>query len=721
MKIHVRFWLFVALAFVIILAVVTGTALWLWGQRTPEEQAVLETIFRQDFVYIFGFFIFLLGGAGVVLDGIFNSYVIPLKKTAEEITLINSVNPSHRIALGGGELVTRIVSAVNDLAGRFEELHQGVEQKIYAARAEIEDEKNTLAAFISQLPEGVMVCNADGRVALYNQQAVRLLSGEKKTCAADETDHAGYIGLGRSIFGIIEKNLIVHALDEASGKLKRKETNPTAHFMVRRDENRLLHAELVPVLNHMGRFTGFILILSDITRRIETDGRIKAAMKSLTTGLRSSVAGVRSAIESIMEFPDMPPDQLRRFNDIIHKESMSLAKALDDAAVQDVCRQDTPWPLINAPAREFLETLKRKAEEKLAVRATIQQTAENAWVRVDTYSMTLAVLFIMERIRSETGVADFSFRLRAQKDRFVTLDLLWEGRPIETGVMRQWKDQTPAVGEEAFPVPLQDVIRQHEGEIWSYTSREAGKAYIRLLLPSADACRADDFRNLTILPGSRPEFYEFDLFHQEGQNPEVDARLLSDLTYTVFDTETTGLDPRGGDEIISIGAVRIINGRLLKEEYFDQLINPMRSVPAESIRIHGITPDMLADQPAIDQALPRFHDFARNTVLLGHNVAFDMRMLEMKEASVGVKFDNPVLDTLLLSAAVHPAQQDHNMESIAKRFGVNIMGRHTALGDAITTGEIFLKMSPLLAKQGIHTLKDARLASQKTYYARLKY
>jgi DNA polymerase-3 subunit epsilon len=98
-----------------------------------------------------------------------------------------------------------------------------------------------------------------------------------------------------------------------------------------------------------------------------------------------------------------------------------------------------------------------------------------------------------------------------------------------------------------------------------------------------------------------------------------------------------------------------------------------------------------------------------------------MKLLQLKEKTTGIRFVNPVLDTLLLSAVVHPGQESHNLEALSKRLGVNIMGRHTALGDAIATGEIFLKLIPLLINSGITTLRDARLASQKTYHARIKY
>jgi DNA polymerase-3 subunit epsilon len=206
----------------------------------------------------------------------------------------------------------------------------------------------------------------------------------------------------------------------------------------------------------------------------------------------------------------------------------------------------------------------------------------------------------------------------------------------------------------------------------------------------------------------------------EGSH-ELDERLLTELTYTVFDTETSGLDPSAGDEIIQFGALRIVNGRMLRAENFEQLVDPRRRLTPESIPIHGITDAMLVGQPTMDQVLPGFHAFCEETVLVAHNAAFDMRFLQMKEQSTGIRFTQPVLDTLLLSAVIHPNQDSHRLEAIAERLGINVIGRHTALGDAIVTGEVFLKMIPLLAEKGIRTLREAREAAQQTYYARVKY
>ena len=167
--------------------------------------------------------------------------------------------------------------------------------------------------------------------------------------------------------------------------------------------------------------------------------------------------------------------------------------------------------------------------------------------------------------------------------------------------------------------------------------------------------------------------------------------------------------------------MRIVNNRLLQNDRFEQLVNPKRPLRWESVQIHGIRDEMLADQPPIEDVLPQFYKYTENTIMVAHNAAFDMRMLQIKEATTGIRFINPVLDTMLLSAVVHPAQENHNLMTIAQRLGIDVTGRHTAIGDALATAEMFLKLLPLLAKKDIRTLQAARQASEKTYYARLKY
>lgn len=187
---------------------------------------------------------------------------------------------------------------------------------------------------------------------------------------------------------------------------------------------------------------------------------------------------------------------------------------------------------------------------------------------------------------------------------------------------------------------------------------------------------------------SRPEFYGFDLFAQAGRGAQHQALAdtpLAELAQTVFDTETTVLEPSAGDEIIQIGDTRIVAAKLRRQACFEQLADPRRRVPAAGVAIHGIQPAQFQGQPVIDAVLPAFNVFVQDTVLLAHHAAFDMRFLQLKTARTGLRFDQPVLDTLLLSAVLHPQQASRRLEAVAERLGVLVPGRHAALRDAMVT------------------------------------
>ncbi len=205
----------------------------------------------------------------------------------------------------------------------------------------------------------------------------------------------------------------------------------------------------------------------------------------------------------------------------------------------------------------------------------------------------------------------------------------------------------------------------------------------------------------------RPLVFDFDLIDRAG-NGDVADTPLSALTFVIFDTETTGLDTTR-DEIVQIGAVRAMKGRMIPGETFETLVDPGRPIPPASARIHGITDAMVTGAPDIRIAARRFHDFARDAVLVAHNAPFDLAFLRRHADVTGVSFDNPVLDTVLLSAAVFGETEEHTLDAIAERLGIRIEGaaRHTAMGDARATASVLLRLLPILEARGVHTLRDA--------------
>lgn len=382
----------------------------------------------------------------------------------------------------------------------------------------------------------------------------------------------------------------------------------------------------------------------------------------------------------------------------------------------------TRWPMEDMLGADLIAAASRRIEEALDIPASEMGVDGHLWLRIESFSILQVLVYLSARLREAFDIRFVGLRLRpsSQGRQKVELDLLWSGPAISTETVMGWEMDSMRFGQEVSALSVRDVVERHGGAFWFERDRASHQAFFRFLLPSAVPQEQLDSAAF-VRSESRPEYYDFDLFRTTARSRALEDMPLAELSYTVFDTETTGLNPAQGDEIIQIGATRIVNGKLLRQECFEQLVDPQRPIPPASIPIHGITPEMVAGQPRITDVLPAFHAFAQDTVLVAHNAAFDMRFLQLKEKRTGVVFDQPVLDTLLLSALIHPNQDSHRLEAIAERFNVTVIGRHTAMGDAMVTAEVFLKLIPLLAEKGIHTLGQALHAAQQTFYARIKY
>ena len=114
---------------------------------------------------------------------------------------------------------------------------------------------------------------------------------------------------------------------------------------------------------------------------------------------------------------------------------------------------------------------------------------------------------------------------------------------------------------------------------------------------------------------------------------------------------------------------------------------------------------MVAGQPGIARAGRQFHCFARDSVIVAHNAPFDMAFLQRHKGRMGVVWDHPILDTVLLSAVLFGASETHTLDALCERLDVTIPEtlRHTALGDARATAEVLVRMLPMLEARGLTT------------------
>ncbi len=657
----------------------------------------------------------------------FDHWVTPSVQLAEEARVLLRTDVVRELRPKGNQETRELVGLFNQLVVQREALRQEMDARVREAAQNIEQEKLRLAALMSELTQSVVVCNLDGRILLYNNRArmqFRAMSSSPKLA-----DGAELIGIGRSIYTAFDRKLVAHALENVRQRMQRGAGQPVAQFVTTTKAGQLLRVQMAPVRavgatddeSVEGRLSGFVLMLDNITREQEQASERERVLLGLTEGSRASLANIQAAVD-MLDYPDLEAPVRERFLGVVREEVDVMSRRIKSLLDDPTTPLTTRWPMEDMLGADLMAAAARRIEEALELAVVEEGVDAQLWLRIESFSILQALIYLSARLKTTFAVRTLILSLRpaSQGQQKVELDLGWRHPDVTVEQLQGWDQDAMQMGQEVSALSVHDVVERHAGAFWFECDTAAGTGCFRFLLPAAAPQETADTATF-IRNESRPEYYDFDLFRSTPASKALEDMPLTELAYTVFDTETTGLNPAQGDEIIQIGAARIFNGRLLRRECFDQLVDPGRSIPAASIPIHGITPDMVRGQPRIAEVLPAFHAFAQDTVLVAHNAAFDMRFLQLKEKLTGLVFDQPVLDTLLLSAVIHPNQDSHRLEAIAERFNVTVIGRHTAMGDAMVTAEVFLKLIPLLAEKGIHTLGQARTAAQQTYYARLKY
>ncbi|MCA9371190.1 MAG: 3'-5' exonuclease [Candidatus Peregrinibacteria bacterium] len=164
--------------------------------------------------------------------------------------------------------------------------------------------------------------------------------------------------------------------------------------------------------------------------------------------------------------------------------------------------------------------------------------------------------------------------------------------------------------------------------------------------------------------------------------------------FTVFDVETTGLDPRKGDRIIEIAGVRIEDGVIMESTAFVKLVNPERSIPWEAKQVNKIADEDVLTAPTIDQVLPQFLEFAQGSILVAHNCDFDIGFLMNEKDLCWGYIDIPeCLCTMQLSKSLFPHEFRHNLDVLSARLHIAMpQHRHRALPDVLMTAQALLNM-----------------------------
>ncbi|MFM2044683.1 MAG: hypothetical protein RLY86_3259 [Pseudomonadota bacterium] len=584
-----------------------------------------------------------------------------------------------------------MAAAMADLAGRITRLRTEMDTRIADATRRAEEQNAQLGALLRDLHQGVVVCNLRHQVLLYNEAARALLR------TAD-------LGLGRSLLHLVTREPLLHTLERLTRRVQEGRhldhaDGTTAAFVTGAGDGRLLQSRMAVILSAEGTITGYVVTVEDATRELATLARRDLLLRAATEDVRAPLTSLSTAAQMLEEHPDLTGEERAGFDAAIITAARDLMARLDRITVEYRAGISAAWPMDDVHSSNLFALLAERGSRQEGPGLTV--TGLPQWFHGDSYSLVVLLDRLAVRVAEATGCTALDIGAEADPEgRFIYADLVWDGSPLPAERLDRWRQEPLA--DALAGLTIGDLLDHHRSDMWS---ERAGSGRARLRLPLPPAQERHGRRTEPAQP--RPEFFDFDLLHQPLPEGDHGRTRLKALTFVVFDTETTGLQPSQGDELVSIAGVRIVNNRILTGETFQTLVNPGRAIPAASTRFHGIVDSMVEGAPKPAEAVAQFRAFCGDSVLVAHNAAFDLKFLKMKQKAAGVRFNLTVLDTMILSRQIQGEDGQHSLDGIAERLGLPIVDRHSALGDALATAAIFLRLIDLLEERGITTLDEA--------------
>ncbi|NHQ75370.1 exonuclease [Roseovarius gahaiensis] len=666
---RLRFVLFFAALALAGAGLITG-GLWLGHARYggPIEGFVIAGL-----IAIFG-----LVGITVWIGFLFDENVArPVLALASDLQTRARAKVDQRIDQTQARHLGALAPAANAMHAALAEARKAQAQAIEDETAAIRREKTLFEALLHDLTEGAVVLTPDRRVMLYNRVAQQLFCD---------------IGLDRKIDRFLCAEPLLHAIERLSVKQDRGDDGAERFLSITAEGSRLVMGRVSPIHGD-DQIAGHVLVFHDAT----DDLRSHAEQDHLTHTLLEDLRRPAAALTALLDAADLDRtpatadlgqamrDELDRLCSRLHSGGESYGRQIA-----------AHWPMAQVCVNDIFDTLTARGL------ARANRVDPPVFLHCDGFAVAALLARVIDGLCADGSRQAITLGAEAL-NKEIWLTLGWQGSDVTEDQLESWLCQPLSDGYGEYSG--RDVLDSHRTEIWCDPSHDENR--IVLPLPRVGAP--------TLTPNQpRPEFYDFNLPAQSADHDLADTPLRQ-LQFVVFDTETTGLTPRDGDEIVQIAGVRVVNGRILTGEAFDTLVNPGGPIPQASTKVHGISADMVQDAPDIAEAGRQFHNYCEDAVLVAHNAPFDMAFLRLKEDRIGRAFDHPTLCTVLLSAALFDHSGQHTLDALAERFGVSIPPehRHTALGDAMATAEVFLRMLDVMEGAGIVTLADAMAATER--------
>jgi DNA polymerase-3 subunit epsilon len=318
-----------------------------------ERESAMAIVFRHASLFVLAG-LTMLGVVAVLLRTFFAKYVTPPLRLAEGTRIILGANPGHRVTPEGGSEPQALAEVINAFAAQHQALQRDVEARIREAQERVAEERNRLAALVSDLSQGVLVCNAEGRILLFNGRARELLGRRGED--AQPLGGANLVGLGRSVFAVFDRSLVAHALETVQSRLRAEGAPAVARFAATAGDH-LIHVRMTPVAGVSvagvaagpDAVAGFVLLVDDVTAEVDRETRKAAAFHGLADAGRRSLASIRAAVETLLAFPQMETARRARFSTVISEEAAALGNRLERAEAEYSASHGTEWLLESVP------------------------------------------------------------------------------------------------------------------------------------------------------------------------------------------------------------------------------------------------------------------------------------------------------------------------------------------------------------------------------------
>ena len=383
-----------------------GVFLYIWQNLTGQHIAALTEIGERYLYLLLALAFVIISVIWFGLESVYKNYIHPIKKISAEASIIYSSNPSHRIKTDASRDINALTGIINDFAEMFENLSRDITEQILSSRSEVEREKNLLASIMAELPQGVIICNRSGRILLFNSRAKSLFTHSSHTNRAEH-----FIGLGRSIFHLIDKDLIAHALEEIEERKNNQKESLASYFITPIYTGILLSIEAIPVLDHKQVITGFILTFKDISDQVDQYENIDNWMTSFRQTLAYHFEQTLLLIDDLIESTDFETKSRRLYEKKITKNLNHIEKQFRETGDNILEATLTRLPLTKLNLLDFLANIQKQAREQSGLQINIKNRSDNKRMLADSYSLNMAFIFLLVNLSEVTRKNEFDLEV----------------------------------------------------------------------------------------------------------------------------------------------------------------------------------------------------------------------------------------------------------------------------------------------------------------------